>query len=123
MSVPKITLKGDDVKRIRGLLKIYGIVVFEESLTDRETEVLAEYFIYGYGKKAKSAIKLNYQISYNNIKQVDRRLQEKGILIPIIDKQHKQTKKLHADLELARQLFVENSSQYLILQVNNVIQS
>ena len=114
MPVPKITLEGDDVKRMRSLLKIYSIVVFKEILTERESQVLAEYVLYGFTDKAFKAINLNYNMNDNSRKQVDTRLQKKGLLK---FKTHKRGRELHEELIVFRKTFVEEKNKFLLVQI------
>jgi len=97
MQVPKIELKGDEIKKMRDLLQIYSIVQFNKEITFREAQVLSEYLVYGVTTEADRAISLNYNISDNNIKQISSRLQKKGLLIP---RPYKQGKDLHEELLL-----------------------
>lgn len=114
MQVPKIELDGDDVKKMRSLLKIYSIVYFEESITERESQVLSEYILYGITEQAFKAITLNYKIDDNNRKQIDTRLQKKGLLKYKI---YKRGRELHEELEAFRKTFVEDKNKFLLLQI------
>lgn len=116
MQVPKIKLQGNGLEKIRDLLKIYSIVIFKQDITQRESELLSEYLAYGYCKKAQDIARMNYGISDNNIKQLNSRLQKKGLLVP---KPYKQDKILHRDLEIFRKSFIEGNIEFLILDVSN----
>ncbi len=114
MQIPKINLEGDDVKKMRSLLKIYSIVVFNEIITERESQVLSEYILYGVNDRAFKAITLNYQMNDNSRKQVDTRLQKKGLLK---FKTYKRGRELHEELENFRKTFVEDKNKFLLLQI------
>ena len=114
MQIPKIELTGNEVERMRNLLKIYSIVLFNETITDREVQVLAEYIMYGVSDKAYKAITLNHKIDDNNRKQIDTRLQKKGLLKY---KTHKRGRELHHDLEIMRDLFLNQKNKFLLLEI------
>lgn len=114
MQIPKINLTGDDVKRMRALLKIYSVVQFNEDITERESEVLSEYIIYGITPQAEQVITLNYGISSNNIKQINSRLQKKGLLV---SRPYRQGKDLHKELELVREMYKTKNDNFLLIQL------
>ena len=114
MQIYRISLTGDDVDRIRKLLKIYSIVLFNEEITLRESQVLSEYVTYGISAETNQIISLNHGIAENNIRQVVMRLKTKGLLV---NKPHKQGTELHPDLKFVRDKFVERKDGTLVLKV------
>lgn len=114
MQIPKITLDGDKVKRVRSLLKIYTIVVFNEEITERESQVLSEYLMYGVTEQAFKAIKLNYGIEDNNRRQIDSRLQKKGLLK---FKEYRLGRQMHEEFEAVRKLFIEDKEKFLLVEI------
>jgi DNA-directed RNA polymerase sigma subunit (sigma70/sigma32) len=115
MKLPQISMNEDTVSTMRNLLKIYSIVCFKETITNREAQVLSEYVIYGCNKKADEAIELNYGISRNNIKQIGSRLQKKGLLV---EKQYRKTgRNMHPLLEDMKKLFTNKDYKFLLLEV------
>lgn len=112
MQVLTLFLEGDDVHKIRSLLKVYSIIVFNEDITTRESEVLAEYLMYGCNDEADKVIMRNYNVNKNNIRQINLRLAKKGILVPKYNRQGRELNK--SFIELRKQIIEEKKSLIVI---------
>jgi len=112
-----IKCKPNSLERIRQLVQIMCITRFKD-ITPREIDVLCEYFQSETTEDIINSFKLNTGTSSTNFYQTSKRLAEKGILIPIKNKDI--GKDLHPDLKVLKELYINNDNKYLIIQVNGV---
>ncbi len=102
------------VERVRQLVHILCITTFQD-VTPRELDVLCEFVLFDYGKEAKNSFMLNHNTTEANFNQIVKRLTDKGILIP---KPYKNGKLMHPDFKKLKELYIDDSNDFLIVQVN-----
>lgn len=105
-----------EVEKIKQIVQMTCITEFNNDVTPREIDVLCEYFLHERSEDAKASFVLNTKTSNANFHQTSKRLAEKGILIPI--KNRDIGKELHPTLKSLKKLYIEDNHTYLIVQVN-----